>query len=53
VKTTLSTGKRLADDEAARLLDAANGVPAVDDEPLREQIAEFAKAVTDGMGRGT
>jgi len=50
VKTTLSTGKRLADDEAARLLDAANGVPAVGNEPLREQIAEFAKAVTDGMG---
>lgn len=53
MKTTLSAGKRLADDEAARLLDAANGVPAVDNDQLREQIAEFAKAVTDGMGRGT
>lgn len=50
MKTTLSAGKRLADDEAARLLANANGVPAVDNDQLREQIAAFAKALTDGMG---
>jgi len=90
VKTTLSAGKRLADDEAARLLANANGrvnegggnvkkepymkalddpayqefmnwrdgidltggvpVPGEDHDLVRQQIAEFAKAVTDGMG---